>query len=837
MISRLSSSRKKSSSLKAQKKLLAEKTATIAQMQIEIDQLRKERDNAYELLKQKDYTISRMEDILNQKRVDRNPSSLNNSSSQLTENQKNRISKRLSAMLGDTSVEEQTQQTGTCGQIKSASDSLIKATSNLSLSIASTQTKEDRSTINTNMTNTNAQTPTSTNQESHNTQVKLRRQQRQGISAAPIVDRSKINLPKRNSKICIDPASSEKVCLSLLANEFLAMIEKPNIKLMSQCVQGPLIIKSGTKIIVEGEPGDGLYILEHGTVQVTKGGQKIRTIATDKSQKHGVVFGELACLYNCQRTASIEAVSECRCWYLDRDTFQAISIEAGQNKIREIKDFLKKVTLFSNFPERKLMKLIDAFEVEEFEFDTFIIRQNAPGDSFYIIADGEVEVNVDGNFIRTLKRGDYFGEKALLEKHCHRTAAVVAKSELVSCLCLEREDFLRLIGPIAHKTYHGVSGINVEANNRLSVSSIGSPEDFDGKRISNNLSTDTGRFSGFDFPGFSDTVPTAITPLIEHPATGASSALPSALPSDVNSLTATPNNTSKKTQNKVRLRVDAYKSAEFGDLEYITTIGVGGFGRVELVRIVNDVQPLALKRIKKAHVKELKQEQHVINERVILLQCNNPFIIKLYRTYRDRKYVYLLSEACLGGELWTLLRTKNYFMDSWARFYTACAVEALDYLHCRGVVYRDLKPENLVLMPNGYAKLCDFGFAKKIGRHGERTYTFCGTPEYVPPEIILNKGHDFTADLWALGIFIYELTTGTPPFNYNDNMETYRAALRGVALQGWGPDSRVSKGTREIILALAKEQPNQRLGAGRNGFKGYFWRYVFLNAIIPHIIF
>lgn len=137
---------------------------------------------------------------------------------------------------------------------------------------------------------------------------------------------------------------------------------------------------------------------------------------------------------------------------------------------------------------------------------------------------------------------------------------------------------------------------------------------------------------------------------------------------------ATSSNTSSVTGAK------NYSEVEFGDLEYITTIGIGGFGRVELVRVVHDTYALALKRIKKAHVKELKQEQHVINERSILLQCKSPFIIKLFRTYRDRKYVYLLCEACLGGELWTLLRTKNYFNDSWARFYAGCAIEALAYL-------------------------------------------------------------------------------------------------------------------------------------------------------------
>ena len=492
------------------------------------------------------------------------------------------------------------------------------------------------------------------------------------------------------------------------------------------------------------------------------------------------------------------------------------------------------------------MKLIDSFEVEHFQPSTYIIRQNSPGDTFYIIADGKVDITADGNnFIRTLSKGDYFGEKALLEKHSHRTANVVSKpankdenTDGVSCLCLQRDDFLRLIGPLAQKKYSYV-GSEIDSSNNNSnrpsfSDSIHSPTvyELEDNRVS--------RMSGFgDFSFLSQTEISALSQGSEFLSGPRSSvdkdkkdkqvkiSKPQSTTTTTTSTSTLRPNGSSKPNSRLNSEKIAYEEAEFGDLEYISTIGIGGFGRVELVRVLNDNKPLALKRIKKAHIRELKQEQHVVNERNILLQCRSPFIIKMYRTYRDRKYVYLLSEACLGGELWTLLRTKNYFNDNWARFYTGCALEALAYLHARGVVYRDLKPENLVLSPNGYAKLCDFGFAKKIGRHGDRTYTFCGTPEYVAPEIILNKGHDFTADLWALGIFIYELATGIPPFNYNDNMETYRAALRGVAQQGWGKNNSqqnsenrdlVSKGTKEIILALAREQPYERLGAGRGGF-------------------
>lgn len=282
------------------------------------------------------------------------------------------------------------------------------------------------------------------------------------------------------------------------------------------------------------------------------------------------------------------------------------------------------------------------------------------------------------------------------------------------------------------------------------------------------------------------------------------------------------------------LPTNEYSDVTLDDLDRIITLGVGGFGRVELVRHrKNPKQIFALKYLKKIDMLQQDQVQHVFNERDIQINCNCVFIARMYNTFKDNKYLYFLMESCLGGDLWTYLQKQKGRMVSEidARFYASCVLEAFSYLHDRNIIYRDLKPENLLIDSKGYIKLTDFGFAKSLNS-ATKTYTFAGTPEYVAPEIIYNRGHDKSIDYWAFGVLIFELLVGKTPFRTDDhtNMMTYNRILRGINSIPFPPH--VTKSATHLIQKLCRPIPTDRLGNQKNGiqdirthkwFQGFDW--------------
>ncbi|UJR26501.1 hypothetical protein I4U23_007828 [Adineta vaga] len=219
------------------------------------------------------------------------------------------------------------------------------------------------------------------------------------------------------------------------------------------------------------------------------------------------------------------------------------------------------------------------------------------------------------------------------------------------------------------------------------------------------------------------------------------------------------------------------QNAHLEDFELIRTIGTGSFGRVLLVtHRQNDGEKVAMKILDKQVVVKMKQVDHTLAEKKILQALSCPFIVKLMYTFKDNSYLYLGLEYAPGGEMFTHLRAFGRYTEDMTRFYAAQIVLAFEYLHHLGVIYRDLKPENLLFSADGYLKMTDFGFAKRVK---DRTWTLCGTPEYLAPEIILSRGYNKGVDYWALGVLMYEMSAGYPPFFADQPIQIYEKIVSG----------------------------------------------------------
>ncbi|KAI9702478.1 MAG: camp-dependent protein kinase catalytic subunit [Candelina mexicana] len=207
------------------------------------------------------------------------------------------------------------------------------------------------------------------------------------------------------------------------------------------------------------------------------------------------------------------------------------------------------------------------------------------------------------------------------------------------------------------------------------------------------------------------------------------------------------------------------------------TLGTGSFGRVHLVQSKHNQRFYAVKVLKKTQVVRMKQVEHTNDERKMLQEVKHPFLITLWGTFQDSKNLYMVMDFVEGGELFSLLRKSQRFPNPVAKFYAAEVTLALDYLHSMYIIYRDLKPENLLLDRHGHLKITDFGFAKRVP---DITWTLCGTPDYLAPEVVASKGYNKSVDWWSLGILIFEMLCGFTPFwDGGSPMKIYENILKG----------------------------------------------------------
>jgi len=251
------------------------------------------------------------------------------------------------------------------------------------------------------------------------------------------------------------------------------------------------------------------------------------------------------------------------------------------------------------------------------------------------------------------------------------------------------------------------------------------------------------------------------------------------------------------------------------DLMKIGLLGCGGFGAVELWEHRVTGETYAMKALSKGYIVKTGMQESVMNEKNILMMTNSNFIIKLFETFNGTQTLYFLMEPALGGELYaTYSRKALHGSEKHCRYYTAGVVNAFEHCHERRVIYRDLKPENLLLTEQGHLKLTDMGLAKFcIGK----TFTTCGTPDYFAPELIASTGHTNAVDWWMLGILIFELMSGHPPFESAYPMQIYAKVMKGISKVNFPAKCQGAVG--EVIKALLKKEPSERLPMRPGGVK------------------
>jgi len=348
----------------------------------------------------------------------------------------------------------------------------------------------------------------------------------------------------------------------------------------------------------------------------------------------------------------------------------------GRNEILGV---LKRVQLLRALPISKLEKIAGLLTVQHFIDKQVIFKQGDPGDSFYIVKEGQVEIFKDQTSIRMITMHDYFGERSIIRQE-NRTATVISSGN-TACWVLSHKDFLFMID----------EGI----------------------------------------------------------------------------------------RNLLELRIELQNDKiQLADITGVKLLGSGMFGQVFLVYSQQNEFFYALKTVSKSKIHNFEVYDNLVLERKIMLQVDHPMIIKLVKTFKDEFRVYYLLEYVQGIDLFDALRLMNLLDNESAKFYTACLVLILEHLHEREIIYRDLKPENIMIDESGYPKLIDFGTAKFLD---SRTYTIIGTPHYMAPEVIKGTGYSFSADLWSLGVMLYEFVCGCVPFaeDESDPIKIYKVVVEG----------------------------------------------------------
>lgn len=606
----------------------------------------------------------------------------------------------------------------------------------------------------------------------------------------------------------------------------------------------PIQVKKDTTIIWQGDTGDYFYLIHNGTVTFVVDGKTVGSAGSGES------FGDLALLYDCPRAATCIAETDCKLFRVDQRTCKRLLAGFTLKGDAETKRLLRKVSFMKDLDEKNLTKIAMSLSVVTFEKDEVLVNRGDEAKMFCIVKEGALkatDIDIGDSHYDDIMfgPGDFFGEGAIVENK--PTLAKVVATEKTTCLTLSRECFTKLFGNLGALKLRSQDAKKLMAipfpnNRKFKKDQIDALTGFivevkfkkghiffvEGIRTtpalffvrSGKVSVSSSKLGlGFEWLGFALGIEET-KPISEGGYFGNDLIDPNEDDLALPKYTAT-----AETDCIVGvLTWDSFKFAfgpetptgesaiPFEDLVKHKILGAGTFGKVWLVSQKGTKDAYALKVQNKRQLIEFGQAEGVTREKNIMARLDHPFIIKLVSSYKDENCVYMLMKLYQGGELQSVIHTdkRNGLPEYAAQFYAAGVLEGLGYMHRLHVLYRDLKPENVLLDSDGYTVIVDLGFAKVVP---DKTYTFCGTPLYIAPEVVLQQGYDKSYDHWSWGVMLYQMIVGVTPFYDGkiDQMTLYKRICKGkYEFPGGGF---MSSSSKDLIRRILVPNPKERLGS------------------------
>lgn len=638
------------------------------------------------------------------------------------------------------------------------------------------------------------------------------------------------------------------------------MLDEKTFPKMSEVVE-LRTFEENEDIITQGDSSDKFYILHTGKCKVIKDEIKVH-----QYEKPGDYFGERSFLTGEDRAATVRAVSQVKVLELSKDDFE--SLMGKQQHIRRV--MMKRVNSYSNLKGQlppKLETLNQNMSIEEVDEENSPMKKKKNADKIGTT----IKENDEKNNVLRAKESDEKKESVAIMKenikekeHGKEDSIIVAKEngkEKNNAVISEKVKKKESVGKedeekdsvtkdnkekdSVTKVDKEKDSITKENKEKDSITKEDKKKDSIKKEdkekdsvIKENEKKDSA--PGTTVKNVSKSLPIKNTKAInnslekENNANSSNVDVIGTLSKEKNAKTSDTSKRISQTEKKKIPELDIRANAQpklakerkipaFRPTDYkvVGTLGRGSFGVVQLVLDEKSQKTYALKGISKANLVKHDQVGFVMNERKTMAIVDHPFLVRLHATASDQNFVYFLLEPCLGGELFCLLNDEERISVKQSQFYAASITLAFEYMHSQNILYRDLKPENILLDKEGYIKITDFGFAKQTSK---RTYTFCGTPDYVAPEIVKNSGHGVGVDWWCLGILIFEMLSGETPFytELGPNAMYKRIISNDPIIY----PVYFTKDSKDILEGLLAKKPNRRLGVtigGADNVKKHKW--------------